>query len=217
MKRFLLVLAAMFLFATFVSADAWENGDVFRMVAPNGNSLSSATSNLSQAAYYRLAWWKNVGCGPVNDYSVHPGRYEVVACDGDDYCCVCKVGFANFKNFGNHNNPSMKCEPIKFDKDHDGFYVPHEDYVKPKQTGSLNWYSQYPIPQPYDPDDTDPTNPVDPNPDPDPDPDPNDPVELSIPEFEEIPTQEIDLFSGPITTWLTSGTLLQMKTTQTLT
>jgi cysteine-rich repeat protein len=139
------------LLVNFVDAAVWPH-----YVGSDGKSLTGAGWMISE--YGRYMWWKNAGCNPILDYDVNPGRYEVVGCDGDDSCCRCAEGYARFGGLQGVtlNDANAKCEPVKFDEDKDGYYVPHEGWIKPIEYMGNNWEPIYNVPEPYDCDDGNP-------------------------------------------------------------
>ena len=177
MKKTLTTLAitTLILFSiSFISAggDCWDNGNPISLVTTFGQSVScSEISDGPTAFAMKLgANWKG-GCSKylISDYEFHPERYETRGFDDDDAGCFCKYGYAVFPHTWENDTDiywykgkEHYCEPIKFDEDKDGFYVPHEDYIKPIAwpygwSGvSFDWSDRYYIPEPYDNNDTDP-------------------------------------------------------------
>ncbi|MFH1710997.1 MAG: MopE-related protein [Nanoarchaeota archaeon] len=157
---------------SFVSAggDCWDNGNPLSVVSIFGQSLSctGVYDGPDSVAMMLGVNWKG-GCSSylVSDYAFHPERYETRGYDDEDSGCFCKYGYAVFPHSWEgddgaywYKGSDHYCEPIKFDKDNDGFYVPHEDYTKPIAwpwgSAILDWTDRYYIPEPYDIDDDDP-------------------------------------------------------------
>jgi hypothetical protein len=141
-------LALIFMFSlvliTFVSAHACENGGILWNIDENGDSIPCYQSSTwpFEKQYHRLVWWKNAGCGPIYDYAVHPERYVVRACDGDDSCCACAQYHANFDPWkSNPNDRNAVCEPVGTDDDGDGVWGNwHPDYIRASGPFAV-WYN----------------------------------------------------------------------------
>jgi hypothetical protein len=152
----ILMVFGAILLVSLVTAHACENGGIWWRIDTNGDSIlcNQAKTWPLDIQYNRLIWWKNVGCSRVDDYTVHPERYTVLPCDGDDSCCACAQYHANFDNPGVHNEAYLTCEPVGSDDDGDGIWTNwHPDYIRAKGPFQ-SWYNP---PGGDDCDDTDPS------------------------------------------------------------
>jgi hypothetical protein len=145
MKKRPLILSGVFIFVfllliSFASA-SWPN-----YVNAQGQSVTGAS--WSSSVYGRTVNWK-MFCSSSNDYSVHPERYEMIGCDGDNYCCRCAAGTARFAGItaANTSSPDATCEPVATDNDGDGAYAAHPRFIKPLPHNGNDWFNVYWLPE----------------------------------------------------------------------